>query len=180
MLQHAERRRLLIFSDNRQDAAFQAGWMQDHARRFRLRSLMHEQLLRGPTSVGDMAGTLDDLLERDDDLSRVLIPEVWRVERKETASPRHAAERRRFLRYQVLREVATGPRQRLGLEPWGRMRVEYVGLTPELPFFSEWAARQDCCACSGEPAFTSPGPSTPLRSRSGRRAYCAVPPMKPM
>jgi ATP-dependent helicase YprA (DUF1998 family) len=146
MLQHAERKRLLIFSDNRQDAAFQAGWMQDHARRFRLRSLMHEQLLRGPISVGDMTGGLDDLLERDDDLSRALIPEVWRVERKETAGTRHASERRRFLRYQVLREVATGPRQRLGLEPWGRMRVEYVGLTPELTFFSRWAQRLGCTA----------------------------------
>jgi ATP-dependent helicase YprA (DUF1998 family) len=144
MLQHAERKRLLIFSDNRQDAAFQAGWMQDHARRFRLRALMHEHLLRGPISVGDMTGVLDDQLERDDDLSRALIPEVWRVERKETAGTRHANERRRFLRYQVLREVATGPRQRLGLEPWGRMRVEYVGLTPELPFFFRWAVRLGC------------------------------------
>jgi hypothetical protein len=29
MIQHAEQRRLLVFADNRQDAAFQAGWMQD-------------------------------------------------------------------------------------------------------------------------------------------------------
>jgi transcription elongation factor Elf1 len=28
--------KLIVFTDNRQDAAFQAGWMQDHARRFRL------------------------------------------------------------------------------------------------------------------------------------------------
>ena len=33
MVHHAERRRLLVFCDNRQDAAFQAGWMKDHARR---------------------------------------------------------------------------------------------------------------------------------------------------
>ena len=32
MVHHAERRRLLVFCDNRQDAAFQAGWMKDHAR----------------------------------------------------------------------------------------------------------------------------------------------------
>jgi DNA-directed RNA polymerase subunit M/transcription elongation factor TFIIS len=42
MLHNAERRRLLVFTDNRQDAAFQAGWMRDHARRFRLRALMAE------------------------------------------------------------------------------------------------------------------------------------------
>ena len=40
MVQHSERPRLLVFCDNRQDAAFQAGWMKDHARRFRLRALM--------------------------------------------------------------------------------------------------------------------------------------------
>ena len=34
--QAGERKRLIIFADNRQDAAFQAGWMQDHARRYRL------------------------------------------------------------------------------------------------------------------------------------------------
>ena len=35
-----DERHLLIFADNRQDAAFQAGWMRDHARRYRLRYLM--------------------------------------------------------------------------------------------------------------------------------------------
>jgi hypothetical protein len=36
MIHRAERRRLLVFADNRQDAAFQAGWMQDRSRRYRL------------------------------------------------------------------------------------------------------------------------------------------------
>ena len=31
MVHHSERPRLLVFCDNRQDAAFQAGWMKDHA-----------------------------------------------------------------------------------------------------------------------------------------------------
>ena len=44
MVHHSERPRLLVFCDNRQDAAFQAGWMKDHARRFRLRALMAEGL----------------------------------------------------------------------------------------------------------------------------------------
>ena len=34
-------KKLIIFADSRQDAAFQAGWMQDHARRIRLRHMMH-------------------------------------------------------------------------------------------------------------------------------------------
>ena len=141
MIQHAERRRLLVFADNRQDAAFQSGWMQDHGRRFRLRSLMHEQMAKGPISVGDLAGAIDDLLEKDEDLSRPLVPEVWRDEPKETTGTRHAKLRRRFLRMQVLRELVTGVKQRLGLEPWGRLRVEYAGLSADLPFFQRWAAR---------------------------------------
>ncbi|MBI3466440.1 MAG: hypothetical protein HY000_25790 [Planctomycetes bacterium] len=34
-------KKLIIFADSRQDSAFQAGWMQDHARRIRLRHMMH-------------------------------------------------------------------------------------------------------------------------------------------
>ena len=142
MIQHAERRRLLVFADNRQDAAFQAGWMQDHGRRFRLRSLMHEQMVqRGAISAGDSAGAIDDLLEKDEDLSRALVPEVWRDEPKEATGTRHAKLRRRFLRMQVLRELVTGMKQRLGLEPWGRLLVEYTGLSHDLLFFQRWAAR---------------------------------------
>jgi hypothetical protein len=38
-----------------EDAAFQAGWMKDHARRFRLRALMAEGLKAGAVSIGDLA-----------------------------------------------------------------------------------------------------------------------------
>jgi hypothetical protein len=141
MLQYAERRRLLIFADNRQDAAFQAGWMQDHARRYRLRALMHERLVQGSVSVGDLTVYLDELLDQDDDMSRALVPEVWRVHRKEAEGVRHSEERKRFLRIQVLREITTSMRQRIGLEPWGRLVVEYAGLSPDLPFFQKWSAQ---------------------------------------
>lgn len=139
LIHHAERKRLLVFADNRQDAAFQAGWMQDHARRYRLRSLMYEQLQRGSTSIGDLTAYLDELLNSNDELSRSLVPEVWRVHRKEAEGVKHNEERKRFLRIQVLREVTTGVKQRIGLEPWGRLRIEYAGLTPELDFIQNWA-----------------------------------------
>ena len=121
MVHHAQRRRLLVFCDNRQDAAFQAGWMKDHARRFRLRALMAEGIRRTPRSVGDLASYLDDLLEEDETLSRALVPEVWQVARREGSGGRHQQERRKFLRIQVVREVALSSRQALGLEPWGRL-----------------------------------------------------------
>ncbi len=146
LVQHAERRRLLVFADNRQDAAFQAGWMQDHARRFRLRALMFERIRVSPVSVGDLTAHLDQLLDEDDELSRALLPEVWQEARKESAGTDHAGKRRFFLRIQILREIATGPRQRIGLEPWGRLVIEYVGLDAELPFFDRWAKRTGCRA----------------------------------
>src|SRR5262249_28739760 len=54
MIHNSDRQRLLVFCDNRQDAAFQAGWMKDHARRFRLRALMSDSLKDGALSVGDL------------------------------------------------------------------------------------------------------------------------------
>jgi len=92
MVHHSERPRLLVFCDNRQDAAFQAGWMKDHARRFRLRALMADGFKDGPTSVGDLTRYIDDLLERDEALSRALVPEVWQVQRREGGGGRHEKE----------------------------------------------------------------------------------------
>ena len=118
MVHRAQRPRLLCFCDNRQDAAFQAGWMKDHARRFRLRALMAEGISDNPQSIGDLVAHLDDRLESDEALSRALIPEVWEVARREHAGGRHAKERRKYLRFQVLRETTLASRQALGLEPW--------------------------------------------------------------
>lgn len=139
MIHHAEHRRLLVFADNRQDAAFQAGWMQDHARRYRLRSLMCDRIEQGAVSVGDLTAYLDDLLNQDEELSRSLIPEVWNVHRQEAEGVKHNEERKRFLRIQVLREITTGVKQRIGLEPWGRVQIQYAGLSPELPFIYKWS-----------------------------------------
>ncbi len=142
MVHHSERPRLLVFCDNRQDAAFQAGWMKDHARRFRLRSLMADGFSRGDCrSIGDLTWFLDAALEKDQSLSRALIPEVWQVARLEAAGRRHRDERLKFLRMQVLQEVTESARQPLGLEPWGRMKVDYVGLDSSLPWIQDYANR---------------------------------------
>ncbi|HUE97252.1 MAG TPA: DEAD/DEAH box helicase, partial [Longimicrobiaceae bacterium] len=141
MVHNSERQRLLVFCDNRQDAAFQAGWMKDHSRRFRLRALMADGLAAGPISVGDLAKHVDDRLEENESLSRALVPEVWLVARREGSGGRHAQERLKFLRIQVLREVTLSARQPIGLEPWGRMRVEYDGLHSALPWIQREANR---------------------------------------
>ena len=141
MVHHSERPRLLVFCDNRQDAAFQAGWMKDHARRFRLRALMADGMKGTPVSVGDLAMHIDDILEKDVSLSRALVPEVWQVVRKEGGGGRHEQERRKFLRIQVLREVTLSSRQAIGLEPWGRMKIDYERLDGSLPWIQEHAHR---------------------------------------
>lgn len=139
MVHHAERKRLLLFADNRQDAAFQAGWMKDHARRFRLRRLMADTMKDGPVSVSDMVMKIDETLDANDGLSRALIPEVWRVVHKEGSSGAHQDHRRYFLRIQVLREIATPANEQRGLEPWGRLRVFYRGLDSGSRFIQEWS-----------------------------------------
>ena len=139
MVHRAERPRLLVFCDNRQDAAFQAGWMRDHARRFRLRALMAKGISQKPQSIGDLTGFLDDALAEDRALSRALAPEVWEYAADESSGGRHEQERRKYLRFQVLREVTLTSRQARGLEPWGRMKVEYAGLDASVPWIQERA-----------------------------------------
>ncbi|MGV2335349.1 MAG UNVERIFIED_CONTAM: hypothetical protein LVR18_14950 [Planctomycetaceae bacterium] len=42
---------------------------------------------------------------------------------------------------QVLREVTTSARRAIGLEPWGRMKIEYKGLDAGLPYIQKTAAQ---------------------------------------
>ena len=139
MVHHAERKRLLVFADNRQDAAFQAGWMKDHARRFRLRSLMADTMIEGAVTIGDMTLKISEELEQSDVLSRALIPEVWRAVPKEGTGGMHEDERLHFLRIQVLREVTMAANQQIGLEPWGRLKVTYRNLDSSARFVQSWS-----------------------------------------
>ncbi|EUC21456.1 DEAD/DEAH box helicase [Paraburkholderia hospita] len=164
MIHRAERRRLLVFADNRQDAAFQAGWMQDRSRRYRLRELLYQKLKQGPISVSDLTQWLDQHLDADDELSRALIPEVWRVEPKSEAGQAHGQERKWFLRVQILRELAIGGRQRVGLEPMGRLKVDYLGLTGTRPEIQRWAAKLGC-----DPEALAQGVASLLDSARSRR-----------
>ncbi|MCL4079469.1 DEAD/DEAH box helicase [Coriobacteriia bacterium Es71-Z0120] len=137
MIQHSERPRLLVFCDNRQDAAFQAGWMKDHARRYRLRALMAEALRAGHNTVTNITRYIDEMLDKDESASIALLPEVWSRFRKEKVTGRHEIERYKYLRIQVLREVTASSRQSIGLEPWGRLRVRYHNLSTATPWVRE-------------------------------------------
>lgn len=136
-------RKLLIFADNRQDAAFQAGWIEDHARRYRLRHLLHGHLSRAgePVSVTELVEFVAREIERDPDLAQALVPEVIEQAGMDRFGTSYAKELRYFLRLMVLRELATSFKQRQGLENWGLMRVEYHGISPQHAAVQRWAEK---------------------------------------
>lgn len=135
--------RLIVFSDNRQDAAFQAGWMQDHARRYRLRHLIYDYVRdkTDPSSISDIQEHLMRLFRDDRNLAIALAPEVYN-ERSEEAFGRGLEEDLRyFLRIALIREWATGFKQRESLETWGVSRVVYADVAPTTAWIMEWSAR---------------------------------------
>src|SRR5690606_30981825 len=85
-------------------------------------------------------------LDDDDELSRALIPEVWRVEPKSETSLAHGVESKWFLRAQVLRELTLGSRPSTGLEPLGRLKIQYQGLDEAQPVIQTWARQLQCSA----------------------------------
>ncbi len=123
-------RKLLIFSDNRQEAAFQAGWMKERSRRHELRHLLYT-ILHGaaePLSLDTLVNRLVDRAEE----HRVL--EVGHTEedlkREQTR-----------VRWFLLQEFASMRERRGSLETLGLARVEYADLTEDADseFFGRWA-----------------------------------------
>jgi ATP-dependent helicase YprA (DUF1998 family) len=144
LLQHANsgNKRLLVFADSRQDAAFQAGWMRDHARRYRIRALVDSVVRTStePMGLDDLVDALGTSFNLDKKLSQALMPEVWEIAEPSAANQLHERERRDYLKLFLMRELSMGWRQKAGLEPWGRIRIHYVGLDATRPFFSKWSA----------------------------------------
>lgn len=141
IIQHADRKRLLIFADSRQDAAFQAGWMKDHARRYRIISLIDEMLGKTPNvRVGDLIQDLCDVFQNDENLSRALLPEVWSWAPL-TNVRHHQEERKKYLTIQVMRELCLGTRRSVGLESWGRLQVHYDGINTSTLEIQQMARR---------------------------------------
>jgi len=133
----------MVFSDNRQDAAFQAGWMQDHARRYRLRHLIHGFLRdrTGPTALGDIQAHLLSLFKSDPDLAQALCPEVFAGQVQEAFSKSLQEALQYYVRIALMREWGTSFKQRDSLETWGVARVMYAGVVSEDPAVHTWAER---------------------------------------
>jgi hypothetical protein len=126
-------KKLIIFADSRQDAAFQAGWMQDHARRIRLRHMMNSIIASSPTTL-PMDGITDKLMEmfrKEQNLIDALLPELTGEDAPAVFGHNKWVPIHKALRFMVLREFTTGVRRTDCLESMGLARVVYEGLTPQ-------------------------------------------------
>jgi hypothetical protein len=142
MLAAAERgsRKLIIFADNRQDAAFQAGSMRDNSRIFRLRQLIDQFLLEksdislgGDASVEALVERLTHAIGEDESLARFVAPEVFEETLESKVSTRRSQELKRFLSIQVLNELTRPYTDRKSLEALGKLHVSYIGISAEAP-----------------------------------------------
>ncbi len=134
--------KLIIFADSRQEAAFQAGWMQDHARRIRLRHMFHQVIAeRGQgLKLDAIVDGVMEIFRRDKSLIDALLPELTGEEAQANFGHNVWVPVHRALRYMVLREFTTGIRRRDCLESMGLSRVSYARLTPQHPRVQDWAS----------------------------------------
>lgn len=135
-------KKLIVFADSRQDAAFQAGWMQDHARRIRLRHLMYQiiEKAKRPLALFEISDGLVEVFRSDPKLIDALLPELTDEYASDTFGHDKWKNVSRSMRYMVLREVTTGFRRTDSLEAMGLARVEYEGLTEQHKGVREWAS----------------------------------------
>ena len=113
-----EDRKLLIFADNRQDAAHQAGYTSDKHRTFALRHAMAHEI----RDAGERGVYLTELPQRLFDRFKKLGIIPQRPSKPERELWLDA------LAYQAANEVTRYSRQRASLENLGLMAVEYEGL----------------------------------------------------
>ncbi len=134
-------KKLIVFADSRQDAAFQAGWMQDHARRIRLRHMMHGIIAEAgsPQPLDAITDRLMEQFRRDQNLIETLLPELTGEEAPAVFGHNKWVPVYKALRYMVLREFSTGVRRTDCLESMGLARVHYEGVTPASQGLRQWA-----------------------------------------
>ena len=140
-----DNKKLIMFADNRQDAAFQAGWMKDRTRRYRFRHLVYEFLCEedGISSIDEIVKHLLQLCISDNELAVALAPEVFSVERREAFSTRWMKVLERFWRFTLIRELATTFKTRDSLENWGVIKIFYYGINENNKWISVWSQKLD-------------------------------------
>lgn len=120
-----QERRLLIFSDNRQDTAFQAGYLADKHGQFTKRQLIYQVVYEEasqdhpPVGLADLPGLLYTYGVR-----------LGLIERAKREREREDSIREET--WPILAEFARGGNRRLSLEGLGLIRVHYHGLRAAL------------------------------------------------
>ncbi len=125
-------KKLICFADSRQDAAFQAGWMQDHARRIRLRHMMHQVIADSgqPLPLDAITDRLMELFRKDKSLIDSLLPELTGEEAAATFGQNKWVPVHKALRYMVLAGIhdRRSTQRLLGVDgagPGGLRRHQY-------------------------------------------------------
>lgn len=125
--------KLLVFSDNRQDAAFQAGWMEERSRRFRLRHLLYSTLESEPERIWSLTRLTEHIVDRAK-RHGVLKPGAWDDEDNE-----------KRVRWFLLEEFASTGQRRGSLESLALVEVLTKGIeVADAPiFFKKWSEDLD-------------------------------------
>ena len=136
-------KKLIVFADSRQDAAFQAGWMQDHARRIRMRHMMFQVLSKAevPIPLDAITDGLMDLFHKDHSLIETLLPELSGEEIPALFGHNKWVPVYKALRYMVFREFTTSVRSTRWLEALGLTRIIYKGLSAKHDKVIQWAQK---------------------------------------
>jgi very-short-patch-repair endonuclease len=137
----ADERKLLIFADNRQDAAHQAGYMSDRHRQFALRHAIEAAVGEaGPAGIA-----LQDLPNR----VREIFQAIGLIKRNLTRD--EEASWRRTLEYEIAGEFCRASHQRIALENLALVEVQYEFLDKLLadPRFADNCRRADLDLAKG-------------------------------
>jgi ATP-dependent helicase YprA (DUF1998 family) len=110
-----DERKLLIFADNRQDAAHQAGYMSDRHRQFALRHAIGAAV----SEAGSAGIALQDLPNR----VREIFQRIGLAKRNLTRD--EEASWRRTLEYEIAAEFCRATQQRIALENLALVEVQY-------------------------------------------------------
>ncbi|MFH1532056.1 MAG: DEAD/DEAH box helicase [Pseudomonadota bacterium] len=132
-MQEEELQKLLVFSDNRQDAAFQAGWMEERSKRFRLRHLLYEILQKEPGKTWSFEKLAERIVEAAE-IQGVFRAKAWDPEDNETRA-----------RWFLLQEFASSGQRRNSIESLALAEVVIANLGTDLApeFFQKWARTFD-------------------------------------
>lgn len=123
--------KLLVFSDNRQDAAFQAGWMEERSVRYRMRHLLYSILAGDPGRTWDLTGLESEVYDQ------ALRRGVHRE------GPFAESRVRTRIRWFLIEEFMSTGQRRASLESLALARVEVSGIGPrDLPvFYERWCPK---------------------------------------